>query len=223
MSTGPKVEPISEEKEKEKLLPTVEIVRKNFDIPISVDTQRAEVARESLEAGANIINDVSGFKADSEMPQVASDYDCYAILMASGISGRIRTAEKEAKDIEGIEETKEALKESLQICEAHGVDINKIAVDPSIGFGRGKDQDLEVIAKLEELSELEQPICIGVSRKSSLGKALNIESPSDRLPVSLGATTVAVMNGADIVRTHDPRETAHTVRMVEAIRKRGAS
>ena len=219
MSTGPGVKPIPAEREKKRVLPAVKTVNERVEVPISVDTQRSEVAEESLKAGADIINDVSGLKADEKMAETVANHGADAILMANRVSGRIRTAEKEAKDIENMEEIKKALKKSLEICRKHGIEREKIAVDPAIGFGKGYDWDLRVLARLEELEELGQPICIAVSRKSFIGHVLDIEDPSDRLIGSLGAAAVAVMKGADIVRTHDPKETAQLVRMIESIKK----
>lgn len=219
MSTGPGVEPIPKEREKEFLIPALKTVRDKIRAPISVDTQRAGVAKASLEAGANIINDISGFKADEKMPKVVADYECSAILMANQIPGRIRTAEKGKRDIESMKDIKKALRDSLQICKDHEIDLAEIAVDPAIGFGRDQDWDLKVIAKLDSLSGLNQPICIGVSRKSFTGKVLGLEETSQRLSGSLGATAVAVMKGADIIRTHDPKETSQLVHMIKAIQK----
>lgn len=217
MSTGPKVNPISAENERKTLLPALEVVREEIDVPISIDTQRAKIAEESLEMGANIINDVSGLKADRDMPRIVSDYDCFVITMASRISGRIRTAEKKSLDIENIDDVKKGLEESLQICDDHGINRNKIAIDPSLGFGRKRSQDLKIIAELNDLLEFNLPICVGISRKSFLNEILELETPSDRLPASLGATAVAMMKGADIIRTHDPKETFQFVRTIEAI------
>lgn len=220
MSTGPSVEPISVNDEKELLLPAVEAIRKRVDSPISVDTQRAEVAKESLELGADIINEVSGFKADEKMPKIADDYDCSAVLMANRVPGRIRTAEKEREDINNMEKIKEGLRESLQICEEHGVDLDKVAIDPAIGFGKGAKNDLRVLANLESLEDLNQPVCIGVSRKSFIGKTLGLDEPADRLYGSLGAAAAAVFKEADIIRTHDPKETVQLVRMIEAVQQK---
>ncbi len=218
MSTGPGVKPISLEKEKNLLIPALEAVKKRVDKPVSVDTQRSEVAREALENGADIINDISGFKADTEMSKVVAEFDCYEILMANKIFGRLRTAEKDRKDIEDMEEVMSALEESLQICEEENIDLSKIAIDPGIGFGRGAEKDLEILAGLKRLKELGRPVCIGVSRKSFIGKTLDIEDPSERLPGSLGATGVGVMKSVvDIIRTHDPGETSQFVRIMEAI------
>lgn len=221
MSTGPHVDPISEEEELNLILPAVEAVRAKIDKPISVDTQRAEVAKKALEMGAEIVNDVSGLKADPQMPQVVAEHDCPTILMANRISGRMRTAEKERKDIDTMEKIKEGLNESLQICKEKGTNLGKVAVDPGIGFGRDAEGDLKVLSKLDELSELNKPICIGVSRKSFIGEVLGIENPSERLSCSLAATVIAVKKGANIVRTHDPKETNQSVRIFEAISGEG--
>lgn len=217
MSTGPDVEPISVEEEKKTLLPSIEAVRRKIDVPISVDTQRAEVAQRAIEMGADIVNDISGLKADDKMPQVIADHNCSLIVMANRIRGRIRTAEKDRKDIESMEEVIEGLEESLKICNERDIDPNRVAIDPGIGFGKDAEGDLRILSHLNELLKLGRPICIGVSRKSFIGKTLNLKDPSKRLAGSLGATAIAVMNGADIIRTHDPKETTHLIRMIEAI------
>lgn len=218
MSTGPGVEPVSLERERDLLIPAVEEVRDRVAEPISVDTQRSEVARKALGKGADIVNDISGFKADGEMVKVGVEFDCWVILMANKVMGRLRTAEKDRRDIENMDEIVEALGESLQICKDEGIDLDKVAVDPGIGFGRSAEEDLEVLAGLERLEELGQPLCLGVSRKSFIGKTLDIENPSERLPGSLAATAVGVVkSGVDIIRTHDPAKTSQFVRMIEAI------
>lgn len=219
MSTGPNAGTMSIDEEKELLIPSLRKVREKIDFPISVDTQRAGIAKAALEEGAEIINDVSGFKADERMPEVASEFESSAILMANQISGRLRKAEKEVGDIQTIKDVKKALKESLKICRENGIDLDKTVVDPAIGFGRGKEWDLRIISDLEELEDLNRPICVGISRKSFIGKVLDLENPSERLMGSLGATAVAMRNGADIIRTHDPKETSQFVRIIEAIEK----
>lgn len=223
MSTGPGVKPVSLKKEKKRIIPAVKVIKEITDVPVSIDTQRSKVAGEALMAGADIINDVSGLKADENMAKTIGKHGASAILMANRISGRIRTAEKEAKDIEDLDEIKEALRESLETSRKHGISPRKIAIDPAMGFGKGPEWDLKVLARLGELSELEKPICIGVSRKSFIGTVLDSEDPSDRLIGSLGATAGAVMKGADIVRTHDPKETKQLVRIIDAIRKHEVS
>lgn len=212
MSTAPEVKPISSEEEKQRLLPALDMVRKKIDAPISIDTQRASVAKAALDSGAQIINDVSGFKSDSKMARVAAEYGAPAILMAS---------KKEPGDAKKIGEVKEVLQQSLDICSDEGLNLEKIVIDPGIGFGKGTKWDLHILRNLSGLKELDQPICVGVSRKSFIGEILNLENPADRLWGSLGATAIAVMNGANMIRTHDPRETLHAVRIVEEIRGSG--
>ena len=218
MSTGPNVEPISEKKEEELLIPVLEEVSDRIDKPISIDTQRPGIAETALQEGADIINDISGLKSDKKMANLLSEHDCSIILMANGISGRLRTAEKDRKDIEDMGKIINALEESIDICKQNGISLNRVAIDPGIGFGRDAEEDVEVLANLNELNELNLPICLAVSRKSFIGRTLGVENPSERLPGSLAATGFALMNSsADIIRTHDPKETFQFVRMVELI------
>lgn len=212
MSTAPGVKPISEKVEKKRLLPALEAVLDGVDVPISVDTYRAEVARAALEKGAQIVNDVSGLKADPELAQVVSDYNCSAILMA---------AKRRPGDVQTIQEIRQALQKSLEICKRHKINLKKISIDPGIGFGKGAKFDLRILANLKKLSTFGPPICVGISRKSFIGKVLGLKDPADRLSGSLAATSIAVLNGAKIIRTHDPQETIHAVRITEAIQSEG--
>ena len=209
MSTAPGLKPISPDLELRRLLPIVEILVEEFDSPISVDTQRAEVAEAALKVGARIINDVSGLKADPRMAKVLADFGCSAILMAS---------RQKPGDVGTIEEIKRELRESLRICERHDVDFKKIVIDPGIGFGKEAELDIRILANLRKLKVLERPICVAVSRKSFIGKLLDLPDPTDRLSGSLAATSIAVLNGADVIRTHDPKETLTAIRMAEAVR-----
>jgi len=104
------------------------------------------------------------------------------------------------------------------MCERHGIDLKKIVVDPGIGFGKGAEWDLHILANLRMLEVLGRPICVAVSRKTFIGKVLNLPDPADRLWGSLATTTIAVLNGADVIRTHDPKESLHAVRLAEAVR-----
>lgn len=212
MSTAPGVEPIPAGEERKRLLPVLEVVEKLTDVPISVDTQRAEIARAALDTGAQIINDVSGFKADPEMAGVVSDFGCSAILMAT---------KQKPGDARSIEEVQRTLRGSLEICERYGIDLEKIVIDPGIGFGKGAEWDLHILANLRKVIDLGRPVCVAVSRKSFIGRTLGLEKPADRLWGSLSATAIAVLNGASVVRTHDPKETLHAVRIAEAIRRAG--
>lgn len=212
MSTAPGVPPIPAAEERKRLLPALDVVKRKISAPISIDTQRAEVARAALDIGAQIINDVSGFKADPKMASVVSDFKCSAILMAT---------KQKPGDARSIEEVQHALRGSLEICEHHGVDLERIVIDPGIGFGKGAEWDLHILANLRKITDLDRPVCVAVSRKSFIGRTLGLKEPADRLWGSLSATAIAVLNGASVVRTHDPRETLHVVRIAEAIRRAG--
>jgi dihydropteroate synthase len=209
MSTAPGLKMISPDLELRRLLPIVEILVEEFDSPISVDTQRVEVAEAALKVGVQIINDVSGLKADSRMAKVLADFGCSAILMA---------ARQKPGYVGTIEEIKRELRESLRICEHNDIDFKKIVIDPGIGFGKEARLDIRILANLRKLIALGRPICVAVSRKSFIGKLLDLPDPADRLSGSLAATSIAVLNGADVIRTHDPKETLPAIRMAEAIR-----
>ena len=214
MSTAPGAGPISVAEEKRRMLPAVEAAREAIGAPISVDTQVAEIAEAAIEYGARIINDVSGFKTDPRMAQVVSEAGCSAILMA---------ADKRPGDARSIEEVVRALKGSLEICESAGISSKTVAIDPGIGFGKELEWDLHILANIRKLLGLNRPICVGVSRKSFIGEISGLRDPADRLGGSLAATAIAVLNGASVVRTHDPRETLRAVWVAEAIRRAEAS
>jgi dihydropteroate synthase len=213
MSTAPGAKPISTSLEMRRLIPVVKALAKELDAPISVDTQRAAVAEAALAAGAKIVNDVSGLKADPKMARVISSFGCSTVLMA---------ANERPGDAKSIGEIINALRGSLRICELSGIDERKVVVDPGIGFGKGAEWDLHILANLGKLRILGRPICVAVSRKSFIGSVLGLPDPADRLWGSLAAAAIAVLEGADVVRTHDPKETSHAVRIAEAIRSAGA-
>jgi len=209
MSTAPGLRLISSNLELRRLLPIVEILVEEIDSPISVDTQCAEVAEAAIKVGTQIINEVSGLKADPRMAKVLADFGCSAILMA---------ARRKPGDVGTIEEIKHELRESLRICEHHDIDFKKIVIDPGIGFGKKTELDIRILANLGELTTLGRPMCVAVSRKSFIGKALDLPDPADRLSGSLAATSIAVLNGADVIRTHDPKETLPAIRLAKAVR-----
>lgn len=216
MSTAPYLSTwIDEAEEKRRVVEAIKAVKDNVKVTISVDTQRSKVAEKAIEAGADVINDVSGLKYDPEMAHIAKEYDVSLILVAH---------EKQPKPGSPIQRVINALKESLELAKKINIDENKIVIDPGIGFFRYPEipwyeWDLNVIANIDQLTILEKPICIGVSRKSFIGKILSIEKPEDRLIGSIAATSIAVFKGVNVVRTHDVLETVQAVRLSEAIKK----
>ncbi|MHC1571852.1 MAG: dihydropteroate synthase [Methanosarcinales archaeon] len=211
-STWPLAEQITTREEERRVIPALKILRDRVNIPISIDTMHSKIAKEALDIGADLINDVSGFTHDKDMKHIAARYDCPVILMAS---------RKEPGDITGINETLDALSEIIQVAEAAGVKGERIIIDPAIGQwheGRGTEEDIEVINNLKRLKPLKKPILIALSRKSFIGNILK-KPPKERLHGSLAATAIAIYNGAHIIRTHDVAATRDAVRMAERLRQ----
>ncbi|NJF25199.1 dihydropteroate synthase [Thermococcus sp. Bubb.Bath] len=211
-STAPYLETqISLEEEIRRAVWAVKAIRDHVDVPISIDTTSARVAEEAINAGADVINDVTGLKGDPEMAKVAAEHGAPVVVCASGEVGNLSDPVHTVIDL---------LQESLVIAEKHGVE--DIAIDPAIGFLRPDwppwyEWDSNVLANLNLLKVFGRPILVGVSRKSFIGAITGRKDPSERLPGSLAATAIAVWNGANIIRTHDVRETVDAVRMVSFI------
>ena len=214
-STAPYLETqITPKEETVRALRGIEIIIDEIDKPISIDTTRAVVAKAAVEAGAAMINDVSGFNEDRQMAKVAAELNVPIIIGAWNL-----------KRFKGTptERVIESLKESMKQAKEVGINPNKIIIDPDIGFHRIEDFkwykiDAHLLLNIQQMIKaLEQPICIGLSRKSFIGHILKIKDPKERLYGSLGATSIAVLNGANIIRTHDVKETLESVRIVERI------
>jgi dihydropteroate synthase len=218
MSTAPYLKTqISEALETERIIAALTLIKKHTALPISIDTMRARPALAALEAGADILNDVTGLRGDPLMPFVARQFNG-VILMAhpSGIKNKI-TAQP-------IPTTLSLIKTSVQRARDAGIPATRIAVDPGIGFFRGMKTpwwkwDLAVLAGLKEIERLGYPVLAAVSRKSFIGKILGGVPPEERLAGSLAATKIAVLNGATIIRTHDVKATKQAIRDVQ--RRRG--
>ncbi|RLG51366.1 MAG: dihydropteroate synthase [Thermoproteota archaeon] len=214
MSTAPYLRTwVSEREEASRLIPAVKLISSHLQIPISVDTHRYGVAKQALEAGADILNDVSGL-SDVRLAKLVASEGASLILGARGSVDMGR---------DPIPQLRRLLSTSLEKAISEGVEEGKVAVDPLIGFFRGGERpwhewDVEVLRGLYRIKVLGRPVCVGVSRKSFIGAILGLDRPEDRLYGSIAAAAVAVYCGADVVRTHDVRETLHAVRVAEAIR-----
>ncbi len=202
---------VSEKMELERVVGAVKAIREVTDFPISIDTQRAKVAEAGLNEGANAVNDVSGFKTDPQLPRIVAEYNVPVILMA---------AIEKPGDAQKIGEVRESLKKSIQISKGAGVDQKKIIIDPGIGFGKPYQCDLALIRDLIKLKTLQKPLTVAVSRKFFIGQILGLENPEERLIGSLAATTIAVFNGVNAIRTHDVKQAKETVKVAEAITKK---
>lgn len=215
MSTAPYLETaITETEEVRRLIWAIGVLRSVVALPISVDTKRARPAIAALDAGAAVINDVSGLRHDPAMAAAAARHAQGAILMASEASHGAA---------EPIATVRTLLQQSLAISDAAGVPRERIVLDPGIGFFRNAALpwdawDCEIVRRLGEFHPLDRPILVGLSRKSFVGKLLGRQDPAERLFGSLAATAVAVLNGARLVRTHDVGPTRDAIRMAEALR-----
>ena len=206
-STRPGYEPVTAEEEIEGVVPVVEAVKSHFDIPISVDTQKATVARESIKAGADLINDIWGLKGDKDMASVIAEGKVACCLMHN---------RREDKYVDLIKDLCSDLKECLEIADKAGIMRDRIILDPGIGFAKTTDENLRVLERMEALNGLGCPWLLGASRKSVIGNTLKL--PSDqRLEGTLALTALAVVKGASFVRVHDIKENKRVVDMLEAV------
>jgi len=207
-STAPGAPAVSVAGEKKRTIRLIRMLAAEFGVPISIDTQRASVAKEALSVGATIVNDVSGLKHDADMAKVIQDAGASCVVMATNLRpGDCRT----------INEIKSALRESLQLAAVANIPLEHIVVDPGIGFGKPVECDLQIIKNLSVFRELGRPVLLGVSRKNFIGKVLGYPLPENRLYGSLAVTTVAVLEKIQVIRTHDVGATSDCVSMMQAL------
>ncbi|MDQ6788921.1 MAG: dihydropteroate synthase [Acidobacteriota bacterium] len=218
-STRPNSERVSATEENRRVVPVIEAIAKRFDVPVSIDTSKSEVARVAINAGAEIINDISGLRFDEKMADVAAQTNAGLVLMHS--RGDFATMHKQAPVKDILEEVKNGLSQSIRKAVSFGVKKENVALDVGFGFSKTFENNLELLAKLDRLAAefCEFPLLVGVSRKSFIGKILDNSSASERLNGSLAAAAVSVWNGANIIRVHDVRATIDTLKIVEAIKK----
>lgn len=208
-STRPGHVPVSEEEELERVIPVVEALHREVPhIPISVDTYKAKVARESLKAGAHIINDIWGFKGDPHMAAVAAEFGCPAILMHN-------RNDRNYTDL--LQDVADDLMDSVRIAKEAGVRDEQIILDPGIGFAKDYQENLRVMRELDRLMELGYPMLLGTSRKKFVRTALNVET-ADQVVFGTAATVaLGIAQGCQIVRVHDVKEIKQTALMCDAI------
>lgn len=202
------------EEELRRVLPVVERLVREVDTPVSIDTYKSEVAREVLKAGASIINDISGFRFDPGMARVVGDAGATAVVMHT--SGRPGEMQQRTSYVDLFEEIRRYLQEGVDIGVKAGV--RQFFLDPGIGFGKTSTDNFRLIAGLERFSDLGYPILIGMSRKSFIGRELNLPVES-RLEGSLAALTSAILNGAAVIRVHDVKESLRAAVIADALRR----
>tara|TARA_Y100001970_G_scaffold132388_1_gene163332 strand:- start:1693 stop:2478 length:786 start_codon:yes stop_codon:yes gene_type:complete len=214
-STRPGSMPVSEDEECKRILPVIESIKKiNSNIDISVDTYKASVAKKAIEAGANIVNDISGLTFDQNMLPLLSGKDIPVIIMH--INGKPKTMQKNPTYCNLIEDIRSFLKHQSLVAEEAGIKKNHIILDPGIGFGKSFDHNFILLRRLDEICSLGYPVMIGPSRKAFIGDALDLP-PSDRMEGTLATIVAGIMNGAKIVRVHDVKEVKRVVKITEKI------
>lgn len=206
-STRPGYTLLSDEEEMSRVLPIIEAVKANFDVPVSVDTYKSAVAEAAIKAGADLVNDIWGLKYDTKLAGIIAEYDAACCLMHN---------RKEADYTDFIPDMCNDLRETLDIAKKAGIRDERIILDPGVGFGKTYENNLEAVNKLETLHGLGYPILLGTSRKSMIGLALGLPS-SERVEGTLVTTVFGVMKGAAFVRVHDIKENARAIKMAEAI------
>ena len=202
-STRPGARPISVKEEIKRLIPALKRIRKEINLPISIDTYKAETAKAALDNGADIINDISALTADKKMAKTISRHKAGVVLMH--MRGNPKNMQKNPKYVSLMEEIIQYLNITMTMALEAGINLDKIVIDPGIGFGKTLEHNLEIIKSLAQLKILGRPILIGVSRKSFLGKITD-QTPRERLSSTISSNCLAVFNGAKIIRVHDVKE-----------------
>lgn len=210
-STRPGYQLLSEEEEIRRVVPVIEAVKRRFDIPVSLDTYKAAVAKAGIDAGIDLVNDIWGLKYDGKMAEVIAKSGLPCCLMHN-------RREKDYKNF--MQDVAADLAGTLHLAQLAGIEDGKIILDPGVGFAKTYEQNLEVINRLEELHILGCPILLGTSRKSVIGLTLDLPV-QDRLEGTLATTVIGVMKGCMFVRVHDVKENKRAIQMTEAILRGG--
>lgn len=206
-STRPGFQAVPADEEISRTVPVIDRLIREVDVPVSIDTYKAEVARAALDAGARLLNDVHGFRREPEVAAVAAEFDVAAVAMHNQ-RGR------QFHDVIG--DIAAGLLESLRIARERGLPDDRVIVDPGFNFGWTEEQALEMLRRLGELRTLGRPLLVGTSRKSTIGVVLGLPV-EERLEGTAATVALAIANGADIVRVHDVKEMARVARMADAV------
>lgn len=213
-STRPGSQPVSLEEETQRVIPVIEALAKKIQIPISIDTYKSQIALKAMEAGAEMINDISGLRFDSAMVKLASKYNVPVIIMH--IKGTPQNMQESPYYENVIKEIKDYFEERINFADSFGIKEENIILDPGIGFGKRFEDNLSILKNLKEFKKLEKPLLVGLSRKSFIGKILDLPV-EERLEGSLGALAYSIVQGANIARVHDVKESVQVAKVVDAI------
>lgn len=216
-STRPGSDPLPVDEELRRVLPVIKALAPRVSIPLSIDTYKADIARRALDAGAAMVNDISGLRFDPDMPKVVASYDAAVVIMH--IKGTPQHMQQNPRYDALIPEILDYLRISIRLAQKFGVREDRMIIDPGIGFGKTFDHNLEILRYLHEFTLLEKPVLIGPSRKAFLGKILGDAPPSNRLEGTAAAVAISIMNGVHMVRVHDVKEMVKVAKVADAIKR----
>ena len=206
-STRPGHQVITDEEEIARVTPVIEAVKRNFDIPVSIDTYKSAVAEAALQAGADLVNDIWGFRHDEKVAQVTAEYGAACCLMHN---------RHEPVYNDFLQDVADDMKECLRIAKNAGIPDDKIILDPGVGFGKTFEHNLIITNHFDVLLRLGYPVLLGISRKSMIGLALDLPV-DERVEGTLATSVIGVMKGCSFVRVHDIKENRRAIQMTEAI------
>jgi dihydropteroate synthase len=211
--------PVSEEEEARRVVPIIERIARDCPVPISVDTTKSGVARRALDAGADLVNDISALRFDPGMAPLVAARGVPVVLMH--MKGTPRTMQQNPTYEDVIGEVRDFLKERIQFAVQSGIPASRLLIDPGLGFGKRLRDNFEILARLREFRALNSPLLIGPSRKAFVGVKAPPIPVEDRLEGTLAALALCVAHGADVVRVHDVRAAARACRLADAVVRRG--
>jgi len=217
-STRPGAPSVSVDEELKRVIPVIEALRKETALPISIDTNKALVASEAMAAGANFINDISGLTFDPDMAAVAAETSAGLFLMHT--RGRPDVMQQNTTYKCLVIEVKESLLRSIECAKAAGIELDQIAIDPGIGFGKSPVGNLELLHDIDQLHELGCPILLGTSRKSFIGHVLSQDDPKGRLAGTLATVALGVEKGVQLFRVHDVKPAYEAAMVSWAVREK---
>lgn len=214
-STRPGSDPVAVQEEIDRVAPAIEAISAEVDVPISIDTLKADVMRAAVSAGAGLINDVNALRSEGAL-QAAAELDVPVCLMH--MQGTPQTMQQEPHYEDVVAEVEQFLLERIEVCEQAGIKADKIMLDPGFGFGKRARHNLRLMKHLSRFTRLPYPVLVGVSRKSIIGDMLKV-SVEERLAGSLALASIAVWQGAKLIRTHDVRDTAQAVKLTQHVQQ----
>lgn len=214
-STRPGASPVSADAEMDRVIPIIEAISQRFSVMISIDTSKATVMQSAVNAGAAMINDVRALQQEDAL-QTAAEIAVPVCLMH--MQGQPQSMQNKPAYVDVTTEVREFLSERVNKCVEAGIELSNLILDPGFGFGKTREQNYQLLNELDDIRSHSLPVLAGLSRKSLIGQALDLDV-SERMPASIALALLAVSNGANILRVHDVKETSQAVRMLEAVVK----